>query len=240
MTYVIGDVHGNIYTLKKLESYFSKNDRIIFVGDLIDRGLTSRQTVKYVREKGYECVLGNHELMMTTYGRMFLNDFVKKEISDELFSWLSVGGKETLYSYGLIDIVNGNAVCSSNEEYLEDYISDINWMQTIPLYIELEEKINDKKVVISHTCISNVWNKKDDDNFKKQYLEHIIWDRQTPDEYSNIFNIFGHTKVKEAKLNDNYINIDTGCHSMNYMYGKLSAFCVDDQEVISINRDVKD
>lgn len=202
--------------------------------------MTSRQTVKYVREKGYECVLGNHELMMMTYSSVFLEDYSKKSISDELSNWFYVGGKETLYSYKLIEIVDNQVIFTSNNEYFDDYISDLNWMKTLPLYIELDEKVNDKKVVISHSCISNVWNKKDDKEFKKLYLGQIIWDRQTPDEYSNIFNIFGHTKVKQAKLQDNYINIDTGCHYKNEDYGKLTAFCIDDSEVITIKRDVKD
>ena len=240
MTYAIGDVHGNFNTLKSLIIYFSKDDNIIFVGDLIDRGKYSRQTVSFVRENGYKCVLGNHETMMIDCLNTFLKDYPNEFKSQDLSSWLRNGGRETLLSYELINIENQNITFNKNSEYLDTFISDIKWMKTLPLYLELENKINDKKVVVSHSCISNVWNKKDDDDFKEMLKKYVLWDRQTPDENYEIFNIFGHTKVTQAQVKENYINIDTGCFSMDYRYGKLSAFCIDDQEIITVSRNIKD
>lgn len=42
MTYVIGDIHGHFDTLEALINKIPKNSEIIFVGDLIDKGLKSR------------------------------------------------------------------------------------------------------------------------------------------------------------------------------------------------------
>ena len=64
MTYIIGDVHGNFQTLKALISKLPKNSEIIFVGDLVDRGLNSKEVIEFIRINNYKCVLGNHEKLM--------------------------------------------------------------------------------------------------------------------------------------------------------------------------------
>ena len=65
--WVIGDVHGYFATLHALVENLSLGPRdcVILLGDLIDRGPTSADVVKYVREHGnFFCVRGNHEQMM--------------------------------------------------------------------------------------------------------------------------------------------------------------------------------
>lgn len=60
----IGDVHGCLEELKELIETIdpvAKNDRVIFVGDLVDRGPDSPGVIRYIREKGFECVAGNHD-----------------------------------------------------------------------------------------------------------------------------------------------------------------------------------
>ncbi len=62
-TIVIGDVHGCLHELDELARALqvSPEDRVIMVGDLIDRGPDPVGCVRRVRESGWECVLGNHE-----------------------------------------------------------------------------------------------------------------------------------------------------------------------------------
>jgi hypothetical protein len=62
-TILIGDVHGCIDELKKLfdKLVVRSEDRIIFLGDLMDRGPDPVAVLRFVRERGYECVQGNHE-----------------------------------------------------------------------------------------------------------------------------------------------------------------------------------
>lgn len=63
-TIIVGDIHGCIdefnELIKKL-SYNKNTDRMILLGDLIDRGPDSAAVVKRAREMGLECVMGNHE-----------------------------------------------------------------------------------------------------------------------------------------------------------------------------------
>lgn len=60
----IGDIHGHLdeflNLLDKLQ--FSKeNDRLILLGDLVDRGPKSAEVVTKAMEMGIECIRGNHD-----------------------------------------------------------------------------------------------------------------------------------------------------------------------------------
>lgn len=63
-TIVVGDIHGCIDEFKELVkkvSYDPTKDRLILLGDLVDRGPDSVAVVRLAREMGLECVMGNHE-----------------------------------------------------------------------------------------------------------------------------------------------------------------------------------
>ena len=66
-TYAIGDVQGCYLTLKKLLktiNFDKRNDQVIFLGDLINRGPRSLETLRFVveHESSMTMVLGNHEI----------------------------------------------------------------------------------------------------------------------------------------------------------------------------------
>jgi serine/threonine protein phosphatase 1 len=60
-TIVIGDLHGCYYEALDLldKLTVTQNDRVIFAGDLVDRGLYSRECVELAMQ--HEAILGNHE-----------------------------------------------------------------------------------------------------------------------------------------------------------------------------------
>jgi serine/threonine protein phosphatase 1 len=74
-TFVVGDVHGCLQMLLRLLDevpWRSGRDRLIFVGDCIDRGPDSKGVVDCIldlmrRDGGVACVLGNHEAMLMDY-----------------------------------------------------------------------------------------------------------------------------------------------------------------------------
>lgn len=60
----VGDVHGCIEELDELLKtiQYNRNQmRLVFLGDLLDRGPEPIACVRRVRELGAECIMGNHE-----------------------------------------------------------------------------------------------------------------------------------------------------------------------------------
>src|SRR5262245_35367042 len=94
-TIAIGDIHGCSTAFDTLLALVrpEANDRVILLGDLIDRGPNTRGVIEMVlalREQTQLTVLrGNHEEMLQR----------AQDGPLELSLWLSVGGKETLISY---------------------------------------------------------------------------------------------------------------------------------------------
>jgi bis(5'-nucleosyl)-tetraphosphatase (symmetrical) len=63
-TIVVGDVHGCMEELEELLRAVAAapgRDRLVFLGDLLDRGPDPVGALRRVRALGAECVLGNHE-----------------------------------------------------------------------------------------------------------------------------------------------------------------------------------
>ncbi len=65
--FLLGDLHGCVDALENamaLAGFDEERDRIIAVGDLIDRGPRSHDALKLARESWFFSTLGNHEIMM--------------------------------------------------------------------------------------------------------------------------------------------------------------------------------
>ncbi len=114
---VIGDVHGHYDGLCQLIEFLhlTPEDRVYFLGDVIDRGPKSAQVVRFIRERGYPCLMGNHEVMLL----QSFNDGDLDEMA--LRHWLPSGGDSTLASYGDPGIPQ----------------DDIDWFASLPSYLDL-------------------------------------------------------------------------------------------------------
>jgi len=191
--WVIGDVHGCIRTLRTLiedKIQPGKHDKIIFVGDYIDRGPDSRGVISYVMElrlMGYNLVLlkGNHEDMMV---RSLHDKAVRKD-------WFYNGGMHTLRSFGVRE------AGEVPEHFLE-------FMRALDYYHAMDD------FLIVHAGLNF-----DIDNPFAD-LEGMLWIRNKfvlPDKIGNRTMVHGHTptilaQVREAiekKLKD--IDLDNGC-----------------------------
>ncbi|MEM1348940.1 MAG: symmetrical bis(5'-nucleosyl)-tetraphosphatase [Myxococcota bacterium] len=99
-TYVIGDVHGQLATLRALieRIHYGPGDELWFVGDLVNNGQESAEVLRWVRAQGERAtvVLGNHDLHMLAVAagakRMRKKDTFQDVLSapdaDELCTWL--------------------------------------------------------------------------------------------------------------------------------------------------------
>ena len=95
--FVVGDIHGCFVTLREMvenELQVSKQDKMILLGDYIDRGGQSKFVLDYLMgliREGYDVLplMGNHEDMLLNALRN----------EDALWLWLYNGGTETLRSF---------------------------------------------------------------------------------------------------------------------------------------------
>ncbi len=97
-TWFIGDIHGEIGLLNRLlENILKfKPERIVFVGDYIDRGPHAKEVIDRIlgMEVPVSCLLGNHEMLMLNA----IEDLGYGMNPIEL--WYYNGGEATLQSFG--------------------------------------------------------------------------------------------------------------------------------------------
>jgi len=231
--YAIGDVHGEYDTLQRLVDKLPKNSELYFVGDLIDRGPDSKKVVDFVRKGNHKCVLGNHEDMMVKEARGMKRAGKSYRI-DRL--WNINGGLPTLLSYGIVELDDdSNVVYTRNKENIDRFIDDAEWMEALPLFIELETPAEGREwVVISHAAVGCAW--PDAKYYLKKYREHILWNRGENEPCSTIptLNIHGHTPTPTVDTSTLSVNIDTGCVYKNKKgFGILTALNLETLETVS-------
>lgn len=143
-TFVCSDIHGNFtafqYGLNEIGLSFSRGDKLIILGDMIDRGKHSRACLRFIKELQEEhpnqviVLLGNHEDMLL----QFLSTTNESE-SSIYHRWLSNGGSNTIRS--MLNYFHG---FESPEEIREKLLSEnkdlITWIKQLPHYYVSEEE----------------------------------------------------------------------------------------------------
>lgn len=95
-TWTVGDIHGCATAFETMLSHLQPGteDRVIVLGDVVDRGPDTKRCVDLLLELQKTCqlvfLMGNHEEMML--------DALRGGVWSE--SWTAYGGAETLDSYG--------------------------------------------------------------------------------------------------------------------------------------------
>lgn len=242
MEYVIGDVHGHYEMLMRLLAKLPEDAEPVFVGDLIDRGPQSAGVVALIRERGYRCVMGNHEWAMVEHGGEVIRSIESGDAYvalDEV--WKMNGAVETLASYGLVDGEDeyGSLTAADAQKRLERFRDDMAWMASLPLYIELDcADAMARPCVVSHSSVAEVWELRNasDLDLQTRFKETALWSRHLPEGQVPIFNIFGHTPVPHGiQKSEHYVDVDTGAYMWDDpRFGRLSAYCVASGAVESV------
>lgn len=183
-TWVIGDVHGYANTLRALleKIELGKEDRLILLGDLVDRGPDSKgvfDTLIDLKKAGHDvcCLMGNHEqMMLRSYqeeldnGTGFLR-FLKRDVTRK--NWLNMGGDATMKSFGAKRMLDIDPLyydfIGEMMHYVEDPkyfyahagfdfesgnpFSDLQSMLWIRDFKVIPELTHQKKVVHGHTPV---------------------------------------------------------------------------------------
>lgn len=230
--YVIGDVHGEYTMLVELVKKLPKNAKLIFVGDLVNRGRQSCEVVAFARQNAHAVIKGNHECYLLEHGKNILEALEKNGEANLKNLWNYIGGVQMLWSYKLLKRSKDDP-CGivTNQEGIETFKSDLAWIKTLPLVLELGELPNYAlPVVISHGSIGDYWHLKE--SHPSLFEMHVLSNRIPPSKESPIFNIYGHEVVPNVVKSETFISLDTGCGK--YHDGKLSAYCLETKEVINI------
>ncbi|MFY0675386.1 MAG: serine/threonine protein phosphatase [Bacteroidia bacterium] len=183
-TWAIGDVHGYVNTLKTLVQKLNlqAEDRIVLLGDLVDRGPDVKGVFDFVIElqrQGLDiiCIRGNHDDLMlkshleeqnnSGFMRFMKRDAIKK-------SWLNMGGEATMKSFNArkmvevdpkyFEFIESMYHYVEDEEFLyvhagfdfskENPFTDAQSMMWIRDFKVDFDKTNDRKVVHGHTPLS--------------------------------------------------------------------------------------
>ena len=203
--FVVGDIHGCFDKLCALMDKIPINftqDQLIFIGDYIDRGLSSLEVVEYLIDlkKRWPATIflkGNHEDMLEKY----------LDGSDR-FTYLLNGGQRTLDAY--LNRPNNPGEYPVPPAHLEFFKSLHRYYQTDD-YIFVHAGLRKKVTLESQKTIDLFWIR---DEFI--YSEFDFGKRV----------IFGHTPFKEPLVHTNKIGIDTGA-----VYGNRLT-CVQLPEII--------
>lgn len=219
-TYVIGDVHGCYHTLIELLAKLPKDARVIFVGDLCDRGLYSKEVIQLVIDKNYEVILGNHEDFMLSH----IDDYFNAR-KNRWYDNHKIGGKETIDSY------RGDKTV---------LLQHIDFLKKLPRYILVNNFFITHGLGLPYFKRRDLKDKDIQDGLIKARLtdETTKWGENWEKDWRNykVINIFGHTDYQEVEVNENYYGIDTGC-----VYGrKLTAIELPSMKIIDVKTNLKD
>jgi len=215
--FAIGDIHGCFDSFKELvenKIQLQKNDKLILLGDYIDRGDKSKEVIDFImelQEKGFDVVplMGNHEAMLLD---AYENE---KNIS----KWVQNGGNETLKSFEI------SSLQDIESKYMM-FFKDLRFYYSFEDYLFVHAGFNDNVLDPFSDYYSMLW------KCKESYTNPLLSDK-------NI--VHGHKPVSVAKCEERVlskqrvINIDTGCvYKDSEDFGRLTAYDFNSQRILFV------
>ncbi len=213
----IGDIHGCFDSLKELietKIQLQKNDKLILLGDYIDRGDKSKEVVDFIIElqgEGFDIVplIGNHEALLLD---AFENE---KNIS----IWIQNGGDETLKSFEI------SSLKDIESKYI-NFFKDLKYYYSFEDYLFVHAGFNDNVLNPFTDYYSMLW------KCKESYTNPLL---------ANKTIIHGHNPISVSKCEDriliklDVIDIDTGCvYKDKEGFGRLTAYECNTQRVLFV------
>jgi len=205
--YAIGDIHGRADLLEALlADVFADHARrapaalrLIFLGDLVDRGPASREVVERVRslvasDDRVSCITGNHEEVFL----LALDGDV-----EALDMFLRIGGDTTLASYGIVDEI----YAADSDAELIDLMRARVPAEHIAFLAGLDDRIEIGDYLCVHAGV------RPGVPLDAQQPADLRWIRQPFLDHRGDFGKFiihGHTPTGEVDVQPNRIGIDTG------------------------------
>lgn len=215
--YAVGDVHGCLAEFERLVAAIRSDaaqraalpTRILILGDFVDRGPSASQVLAAVKRfasasERFTVLLGNHEQLMA--------EAIEGDVR-ALASWLSVGGDETLLSFGVDASLVREGACEALLQAAQRKIGAevLAWLQRLPLSYRSGD------VVFVHAGVRRGV------AVERQSAKDLLWIREpflSDREPRSFLVVHGHTVYPDGPCwEDHRIGIDTGA----YRTGRLSA-----------------
>jgi serine/threonine protein phosphatase 1 len=224
--YAVGDIHGRADLLKEMfaviDADMARNpmDRAIeiFLGDYIDRGPYSRQTLDLLiarsRSRETVCLKGNHE----AYCLEVLRDPAKLE------AWRQFGGLQTLMSYGIKPSLNPSA---AEQPGLIRALIEAMPRDHLRFLQDLKPSFLCGDFFFVHAGV------RPGIPLNKQQEVDLLWIRDdflNSDQDFGKFIVHGHTPVREPDIRPNRANIDTGA----YATGNLTLLTIQGSSMLAV------
>lgn len=204
--YAIGDVHGCIAQLRLLHrrilddaAEIAGEKLIVGLGDYVDRGVDAAGVLDFLTARTpsdiqHICLAGNHEVMM-------LDHIAAPRDKDE---WLSLGGIETLTSYGIDPQRYIGASVRERRAILHSHIPDqhLEFLQSLPTMLALPGAIFVHAGLRPGVAL-------DDQSDEDLLLTREQWEYASETEGTPLV-IHGHTAAVTPTTNGRNIGIDTG------------------------------
>lgn len=215
--YAVGDVHGRADLLETLIARIAENRAdeaeptpLVFLGDYVDRGLQSRETLDRLIALEADgrfaprFLKGNHEAAMM--------DFLARPEGGA--TWLAFGGNETLYSYGVkAPSVGASAdVLQRTAEALRARVPEahIAFLNKLELYV----RWGDYLFVHAGLRPGRSLEEQDEQDMLTIRDTFLRSGKKWP-----FIVVHGHTPADAVHIDGRRIGVDTGA----YVTGKLSA-----------------
>ena len=198
--YAISDIHGCydhlIRLLKKIPP-LQPDDKLIFLGDYIDRGPKSYEVVQHLLSLPKEQTIflkGNHEDLMLEY---------MEGSYDAYKCWIRNGAMETIRSYNRALGGDMESEFSLPQEHI-DFYNNLKICYETDDYFFVHAGLNPYKPMTEQSDNDMLW-----------IRDIFITSNKLPTDKRVIF---GHTPLKKPLVRDNKIGIDTCC----FHTGKLT------------------
>ncbi|MAG33007.1 MAG: metallophosphatase [Deltaproteobacteria bacterium] len=205
MLYAFGDIHGELEKLEELLETLplASGDRLVFLGDYIDRGADSPGVIARLIElrDRYECtfLLGNHESMFLD----FLGWTDAAYFGGDAF--LLNGGDRTLAGYGYFDRDETDLDSFRLPKEHEDFLLGLKLSHVDGDYLFVHAGVRQEHLLSGDLAFA----------LRKSRPEDLLWNRTSGDlpHDLGVTMIYGHTPNEDLGVRRNppfSIGIDTG------------------------------
>ena len=229
MIFAMSDIHGQYELFRNLMEQIplGKDDTLYVLGDVVDRGPDSMNTLKYMMANpNIIPIMGNHELMALPCLKLLV-----PELSKEFLHKLSSQARQSFAEWTL------NGGISTIQEFLklpqEERRQVVEYIEAFRPYGK--KIINNGEYWLIHAGLEHFSESR---QLEEYSVEELVWKRTDFDiaYFKNITVVSGHTPTQNILGNsrpgyifkkNNHIAIDCGAGGNN---GRLAVICLDTGE----------